>query len=67
MQDPPVTAPSETHIPTPLQLREEARIAFLAQPMLPEPVKLVLEHISALLALMVEGEWGTTAARLLAK
>ena len=57
----------DTPILTPLQLREEARIAFLAQPMLPEPAQLDLAHISALLALLVEGEWGATGGHLLAQ
>ena len=36
-QGPPGTVSMDTLILTPLQLREEARIAFLTQPMLPEP------------------------------
>jgi len=55
-QDPPESTTTETPIPTPLQLREEALIAFLAQPMHPEPDQRELDHISALLALLVEGE-----------
>jgi hypothetical protein len=35
--------------------------------MLPEPEQLKLHHISALLALLVEGEWGAAVTRLLAK
>jgi hypothetical protein len=57
----------DTPILTPLRLKEEARIAFLAQPTLPEPAQLDLEHISAILALLIEGEWGATITRLLAK
>ena len=63
----PDTVVTETPIPSPLQLREEARIAFLAQTMLPQLNQLELDHISALLALLVEGEWGAAVTRLLAK
>jgi hypothetical protein len=35
--------------------------------MLLEPAQLDLEHISALLALLIEGEWGAAVVRLLAK
>ncbi len=52
-RDPPETAVTETPIPSPLQPREKARIAFLAQPMLPELDQLELDHISALLFLLV--------------
>jgi len=66
-RDLPGTTVAETPIPSPLQLREEARIAFLAQPMLIEPDQLEMDHVSALLALLVEGEWSATIVRLLAK
>jgi len=66
-RDPPETVVMETPVPSPLQLREEARIAFLAQPLLLEPNQLELNHVSALLALMVEGEWSATVVRLLAR
>jgi len=66
LKDPPGASTKETPQPSPLQLREEARIAFLAQPMLPEPKQLELHHISALLALLVDGEWGATVIRLVA-
>ena len=56
-----------TEAPTPLQLREEARTAFLALPMLPESDLLELDHVSALLALLVDGEWGSTVVNLLTK
>ena len=63
--DPPVTVVTEA--PTPLQLREKARTAFLALPMLPELDQLEMDHVSALLALLVDGEWGSTVVSLLAK
>ena len=66
MRDTPVTNDTTNPHLTPQQLREEARTAFLAQPMIPEPKQLELNHISALLALLVEGELGEMVARLLA-
>jgi hypothetical protein len=63
-----VLSAEETHQPSPLQLKEEARIAFLAQHMLSEPEQFELNHISALLALLIEGEWvAASVTRLLAK
>jgi hypothetical protein len=62
-----VVSAEETPQPSHLQLGEEARIAVLAQPMLPAPEQMELNHISALLALLVEGEWCAAVTRLLAK
>jgi len=56
-----------TEAPTPLQLREEARTAFLTHPMLPEPAQLELDHVAALLALLVDGEGASTVVNLRAK
>ena len=56
----------ETPHPSPLHFREEALTAFLAQPMLPEPEPLELNHVSALLALLVEGAWGETITQVIA-
>ena len=64
-QDPPTTTEAETPHPSPLQLREEALTAFIEQPMLSEPKHHKLNHISALLALMVKGDWGETFTQLL--
>jgi len=66
-QDRPGPIAEDTPIPSPLQLREEPRLAFLAHPMLPEPEELELSHISALLALLVDEEWSATVIRLIAK
>ena len=66
-QDPHGTSAADTPNSSPLQLREEARLAFLTQPVLPEPEQLKLTHISALLALLVEGDWGVTIIRLIAE
>ncbi len=52
-QDPPATTAAESPHPSPLQLTEEVLTAFLAQPMLPETEHLELNHVSALLALLV--------------
>jgi len=65
-QDPQATTAAETPHLSPLRLREEALTAFLAQPMLPKPEHLELNHISALLAILVEGAWGETITQLLA-
>jgi hypothetical protein len=65
-RDPLVSTNTDTHHLFPLQIKEEARAAFLKQPVLPEPNQLELNHISTLIALLVEGEWGETVTRLLA-
>jgi len=66
-RDPPGTVATNTPHPSLLHLREEARIAFLTLPMLPEHEQLKLNHVSALLALLNEGELGATIIRLIAK
>jgi hypothetical protein len=65
-RDPLVPIDTNTQHISPLQIREEARTAFLTHPMLPELEQLELNHISPLLALLVEGEWGEIVTRLLA-
>ena len=42
-------------------------MAFLAQPLLPEPIQLALGHISTILALLVGGAWGMVTKVLLKK
>ena len=66
-RDPPGTIATDTPHSSPPQMREEARIAFLTHPMLPEPENLEQNHNSALLALLIEREWGETVIRLIAK
>ena len=64
-QDPLAITEAETTQPSTLHLREEALTAFLAYPMLRKPEQLELNHISALLALLVEGAWGETVTHLI--
>ncbi len=45
---------------------EAARLAFLADHLLPLPEQLQLQSVEALLALLVEGDWAAAALRLLA-
>ncbi len=56
---------NQAPITTAAVTREEAYAAFLAAPLLPEPDQLRLEHISARLALLIEGPFQTAAIALI--
>jgi hypothetical protein len=65
--DPPGVTPVMAPGPgSPRQTREAARLAFLADHLLPLPEQLQLQSVEALLALQVGGEWAAAALRLLA-
>jgi len=53
----PTTEP-DTPTLTELQLRAAAWEAFRVQPLLPTLVEMDLKHVSALVALLLDGEWG---------
>ena len=61
----PTTEP-DTPTPTEPQLRAAAWKALWAQPLLPELADIDLKHISALIALLMDGEWGAVVIGLIA-
>jgi len=68
----PITSVYGTHLqetPTlsPLHLRMEAWEAFRTQRLLPDPDQLELGHVSALFALLMDGDLGATVFKLIAK
>ncbi len=60
----PTTAPEPL---APQHIREEARIVFLASPLLSVPDKLELNQVEAFLALLAGGEWAVAILTLLNK
>ncbi len=64
--DPPAVTPTTVPAPrSPQQLREDARIAFLVDLLLPAPAQQELNQVEALLAMLMGGEWAAAVLRLL--